>query len=308
MSNAGATLEGALRCPRCHASLKGDERGYGCPGCGGLYPSEGGVIRLLAPETRATSDEAFYSAPDPARYGRTTMRDEFVQPIRDFVSEVPPTGIVLEIGSGGGALDGVHPGYVASDFSFYALREYSTGVRVQADATALPFRSGSLDAVFTRATLEHVPDPAAALSEIARCLKPGGRAFVYPAWYVRPWASGALHVRPWNELSAGERARKVSIPLRDSRPWWLAKVLPGRIRREIALRSGKSALDLDYWRLTPNFDRHVVSDSDAYSSMDPQAVAAFFLSRGYRDLRRPAALRRLLYGHEPVIVARAPLP
>lgn len=44
------------------------------------------------------------------------------------------------------------------------------------DATALPVRSGTVDAVFLSAVLGEVPDRDAALAEVARVLAPGGRA------------------------------------------------------------------------------------------------------------------------------------
>jgi SAM-dependent methyltransferase len=52
-----------------------------------------------------------------------------------------------------------------------------------ADATRLPFPDASLDAVIAAEILEHVPDDAAALAEIARVLRPGGTlAVTVPAW------------------------------------------------------------------------------------------------------------------------------
>jgi ubiquinone/menaquinone biosynthesis C-methylase UbiE len=51
-------------------------------------------------------------------------------------------------------------------------------VPTQGDATALPYEDGSMDAVVLTAVLGEIPDPVAALREIRRVLKPGGRLVV----------------------------------------------------------------------------------------------------------------------------------
>lgn len=51
-------------------------------------------------------------------------------------------------------------------------------VPTQGDATALPYEDASVDAVILTAVLGEIPDSAAALREIRRVLKPGGRLVV----------------------------------------------------------------------------------------------------------------------------------
>jgi demethylmenaquinone methyltransferase/2-methoxy-6-polyprenyl-1,4-benzoquinol methylase len=77
---------------------------------------------------------------------------------------------------------------VAADFSIGMLR---AGARrevpkVAADALALPFRDASFDAVTISFGLRNVADPDAALTELARVTRPGGRLVVCefgrPTW------------------------------------------------------------------------------------------------------------------------------
>src|SRR5208283_2023666 len=72
-----------------------------------------------------------------------------------------------------------------SDFSAGILRDGGRRLAItgrsfsfaQADAQALPFRSGAFDAVVANHMLYHVPDIAGALREIRRVLKPGGSCY-----------------------------------------------------------------------------------------------------------------------------------
>jgi SAM-dependent methyltransferase len=62
---------------------------------------------------------------------------------------------------------------------------YRTRPDVFADACMLPFAEGIFDSVILKDVLEHIGDPEAALAEIARTLRPGGRLmlwmpFIYP--------------------------------------------------------------------------------------------------------------------------------
>jgi ubiquinone/menaquinone biosynthesis C-methylase UbiE len=59
-----------------------------------------------------------------------------------------------------------------------AERGLANVVPTQGDATALPYGDDSIDAVVLTAVLGEIPDPVAALREIARVLRPSGRLVV----------------------------------------------------------------------------------------------------------------------------------
>jgi len=64
------------------------------------------------------------------------------------------------------------------DFAREMLRRYQPGACVQADALALPVRTGALDGAICAFGLRNVADLPQALFELARALRPGGRLLV----------------------------------------------------------------------------------------------------------------------------------
>ena len=90
---------------------------------------------------------------------------------------------------------------VASDFSHGMVREAraSLGSKAgaanfcQLDATQLPFKTGSLDAVMAMAMLYHVEDRPAAFREIRRVLREGGRLYAS--------TMGRAHMRELREIA-----------------------------------------------------------------------------------------------------------
>ena len=295
-------LQGALVCPVCRAPIRVARSVCRCTGCERLYPVRQGIFALVDASVEAGT---FYESEEEARFGRDAggMPEAFTKPVRDFLARLPREAVVVEVGAGRGAFSDSHPGYVASDVSLRALARYCSGTRIQCDAMALPFRDESIDAFFSVAALEHVPDPERALNELDRCLKPGGRMLLYPAWYVRPWASRALAERRYRDLGIWDRVAKATIVVRDRRPYQALRVLPRRLLHAVSVRGGHP-IRLPYRRLKPNLHDYLTSDSDAFSSLDPEAVSAFLRSRGYTDLRRVGRWRQLSYGYEPVVMAK----
>jgi SAM-dependent methyltransferase len=78
------------------------------------------------------------------------------------------TGPVLDVAAGSGALGRLLPAAVALDLSAAQLRHNPLGARVQADAERLPFADGAFAAAGCAFGVNHFPDPAAAVAEMAR--------------------------------------------------------------------------------------------------------------------------------------------
>jgi SAM-dependent methyltransferase len=112
---------------------------------------------------------------------------------------------------------------------------------LQGDATRLPFDDDAFDIVITSEVLEHIQDDVAAIAEMVRVLKPGGRfAATVPAWspevvnwklsdeYHAPKSVGG-HVRIYTktELKAKLRAAGLDVDgyhrahALHSPYWWL---------------------------------------------------------------------------------------
>jgi len=224
---------------------------------------------------------------------------------------IGPGAAVLEIGCGLARLNDIHPGWRGIEFSVTAIslakRRYGENLAiVEGDARELPVVSSSIDALFSFAALEHVPEVERAFGEIERVLKPGGVAVLLPAWNCRPWTVKKLQQRPYSELSLSEKLGKALIPLRDHIVFRLLGSLPARLRRELRLLM-RGPIVLDYRALSPDFslwERYEhISDDDAFISIDAHAAIIYFVSRGWSCPSHPTFGARFgCRGGEVIIV------
>lgn len=112
----------------------------------------------------------------------------FTEAMRDAAiarARLTPDAVVADVGTGTGfVIRGLAP-HVARVFGFdespemlaVARRNLAAFENVtlwQAQGDALPLPDGSVDAVFGNMYLHHTPDPAAAIVEMVRVLRPGG--------------------------------------------------------------------------------------------------------------------------------------
>jgi SAM-dependent methyltransferase len=184
---------------------------------------------------------------------------------------------VLEIGSGRGYLQDLANDYTGLDISPAVARFYHKKF-ILGTATALPFPDNSFDGVWSVWVFEHVPNPEQAFREARRVTRDGGVLFLLPAWNCTSWAAEGYEVRPYSDFGLGGKIIKASIPLRSSTPFILTTLLPNRLIRDLLGHFGPTRLR--YRRLSPNYEKYWVADSDAVNSIDVHEAMLWFRSRG----------------------------
>jgi SAM-dependent methyltransferase len=171
---------------------------------------------------------------------------------------------VLDLGCGGGrhAFECLRRGasVVALDADFVELKGVSVlitamaeagevpagaaSMEVQGDAFRLPFPEASFDRVIAAEVLEHLPDDRAAMSELARVLKPSGRMAVTVPRYGPELVNWVLsdeyhnvpggHIRIYRRSQLIGRLRGAGLRVLGSHhahalhsPYWWLKCLVG---------------------------------------------------------------------------------
>lgn len=108
---------------------------------------------------------------------------------------------------------------VSLDEDFEGLKENDAPLRIGGDASALPFKNGTFDMVFSEYAFEHILDPWIALKEVDRVLAPGGSVLIlvpnrkhYYAWLAR--LTPLWFHRLWLRWRSGSSAHIDTFPKR----------------------------------------------------------------------------------------------
>lgn len=148
---------------------------------------------------------------------------------------IDPNKIVLDIGSG--------PRRVFEDSIALDVIPFDH-VDIVADAVDLPFLDSSIDVVISESVLEHVKDPARAVREILRALKPGGVVYLSVP-FLTPYHPSPEDYTRWTHAGLADMfsgCEQVEVGA-DAGPWsallvfisyWLGSMLAMGSRRATA--------------------------------------------------------------------------
>ena len=156
------------------------------------------------------------------RTARTLLRGVYARIADDLVDVLPEGADVLDVGTGPGVLISELAGRrsdlhlvgvdLSADMVSAAQRNLSEfGGRAtaqQGDVVDLPFAAGTFDLVVSSFSSHHWDDPVAAVPELARVLRPGGRLYIYDFGFA-----------PFDVITETARSRDVfgSNPVRTTR-------------------------------------------------------------------------------------------
>lgn len=188
-----------LCCVACGGDLAEKSGDFVCQSCEAVYETDSGILKMLPP---ASADDEEARAKDSERVARDDQAADYDHmvglklfgmleiPWTKKLSHLSKGDTLVEVGCGTGRMTVAFAPrvsrMVALDFSLESLRRCKDKLRnagienatlVQADATALPIRSGVADRVLSCQVLEHLPTPSAReqmVSELARVCKKDG--------------------------------------------------------------------------------------------------------------------------------------
>jgi SAM-dependent methyltransferase len=212
--------------------------------------------------------------------------------LRDFVDfvhgAVQSGGRLLDVGCGTGWSSRLlsEKGFEVCglDVTIDSL-EVASGSRLEfrvGDAMRLPFESASFDVVCAYQTLEHIPNPARALAELDRVLRPGGTVCIVGpnlislgqnlrALFRHAWRNRPLHTIVIRRPGMPKHPSGNTVPE-------AAACLVGNVARLIAKMAFSDAA---FSMRTPDTRPPFHSDNDACYLCNPLDLAKYFRKRGY---------------------------
>jgi SAM-dependent methyltransferase len=165
---------------------------------------------------------------------------------RRIAKHVPPSGLILDVGSGVAPVSPDLERTVLADVSEEAMKSVDLPVREKfvMSVTDLSFEEGTFDCVLCSEVLEHVEDDVKAVSELRRVLKAGGTLVVTVPFRKILWGEDDEYVGHKRRYEPGELEGK----LREAGFTMIRTYkLSGRIERFLTqvslryyLRSGQS--------------------------------------------------------------------
>lgn len=196
-----------LVCPACQQELVlayrspagGDDIETGelvCRGCRHRFSVVDGVPRLVEDRLRSVTARTRRQYDFTwRRFGQREIAEGWEKDSQTYLSLIPPEvlrgpgAVGLEAGCGGGAdllrvaergAEIIGIDLSAGVDSAHRVTRHLPNVHVvQADVTALPFRPGHFDFVYSFGVLHHLPEPARGFRALARVLKPGAPLTTY---------------------------------------------------------------------------------------------------------------------------------
>jgi ubiquinone/menaquinone biosynthesis C-methylase UbiE len=192
--------------------------------------------------TEGSSIDVERAAAHPSHPWCAAALDVMMRPLRPLREKLVPlaTGRVVEIGVGTGmnfdyyaGVDSVH-GVEPDPHMLARARSRAATVSVpieltQAGAEALPYDDASFDTALVTWVLCTIPDPLAAVREVVRVLKPGGRMLFVEHVRSRFRLASALQAKAtplWMKIGGGCRLDRDSLGLIRQSGLQVAEVKP----------------------------------------------------------------------------------
>jgi SAM-dependent methyltransferase len=296
----------------CRGKLAIRDWGFVCLQCGHEY-AQVQDVPILKPSLKDRENwygqaNAHYQENYSGRSRSVDIKTEYLIAERSLMAQLVREqrieGYCLEIGCGTGIFAEAVPRFLGLDYSLELLlaEGFSRWPRICGDARLLPLGDASMSCIFTFNSLEHVPEVDLAFEEMDRVLATNGLLVLKPAWHCARYVTELIHLRKYRELNWRKKSVKMLLPLIKSRPFKLLRRLPSRLWR--SLTSGRPS-QLRWTMLNPNPNElWRGGDVDAVTSLDSHEAILYYRSRGYHCLSHATILRRLLAGHDMVILRK----